>query len=288
MNKLRQYALFMIVALLAIIPLVTNATNNNKNFELSKKQLNDFFENGVIIIPGFFTKQEVAQTIDCATSLQNKATELSTTQTGKLMYNGTQIVLEEVDGKNDLLRVVWGGAAEPHLLKLARQSKLLVPVGQILGSDKADQLNNQLHYKYPNGGADLTFYQDIRNRKRFDENWRDLNGKGSFVLTIIALDSMNVEQGAIYYVPKSHKRGDLLLDKITDKEELRKVAQLDKAVPLILNPGDLVLWHPYLIHGVNHSAFKTDRKIFINGFSYPGANTKPYPGDGSAKSVDLK
>jgi len=284
----RVNCLWILISLFAISSSTMAASQINTNVALTQKQLNEFFENGLIVIPEFFNKQEVSQTLESATRLQMAAENLAKEQTGKIMYKGTQIVLEKVGDKNELLRVVWGGAAEPELLKLARQEKLLVPVGQILGSDKADQLNNQLHYKFPNGGINLTFYQDIRNRKNFDKDWKDLNGKGSFVLTVIALDPMNVENGTIYYVPKSHMRGDLMLDKIADKAALRKVAQLDKAVPLLLSPGDLVVWHPYLIHGSDPNKFSTQRRIFINGFSYPGANTKPYPGDGSAQTINLK
>lgn len=285
LNCIAKLVYFAMV-LFCLAPHISLAATENA--ALTKEQLTEFSEQGIVIIPGFFTQQELKHTTEIATRLQKAAENLAKEQTGKIMYKGTQIVIQEVDGKNELLRVVWGGAAEPQLLKLARQSKLLVPVSQILGSNKADQLNNQLHYKFPNGGADLTFYQDIRNRKMFDPDWRDVNGRGSFVLTVIALDQMNEQTGTIYYVPKSHNRGDLKLDQITNIDELKKIAQVDKAVPLNLQPGDLVIWNPYLIHGSIPNKFTTDRRIFINGFAYPGANTKPYPGDGSAKSIELR
>jgi len=264
------------------------AMSANVMADLSQQQLDQFFDEGLVVIPNFFNKQEVTQAAASADRLYKQAQILAKDQTGKVMYKGTQIVIAKVGAENEVLRIVWAGAAEPQLLKLARQSKLLVPVGQILGSDKADQLNNQLHYKFPNGGDTLTWYQDIRNRKNFDPEWRDLNAKGSFILAIIAIDPLNVEKGTIYYVPKSHTRGDLSLDQINDPVELNKIAHIDEAVPLLLNPGDLVLWHPYLIHGSDPNQFATARRIFINGFSYPGANTKPYPGEGSAQSVDLR
>lgn len=264
------------------------AISSNVIASLSQQQLDQFFNEGLVVIPNFFDTQEIKQVSDSSDRLYKQAQQLAKDQAGKLMYKGTQIVIDKVGTENEVLRIVWAGAAEPQVLKLSRQSKLLVPVGQILATDKADQLNNQLHYKFPNGGNTLTWYQDIRNRKNFDPEWKDLNDKGSFVLAIIAIDSLNVDKGTIYYVPKSHTRGDLSLDQINDPVELGKVAHIDEAVPLVLNPGDLVLWHPYLIHGSDPNQFSTPRRIFINGFSYPGANTKPYPGEGSAQSVSLR
>lgn len=67
-------------------------------------------------------------------------------------------------------------------------------------------------------------------------------------------------------------RGDLELENIHTQEELRIVANLNEAVPLTLNPGDLIIWHPYLIHGNNAEKFAVKKILFINGFAYPGAN----------------
>ncbi len=291
--------------LFAISFSILASDHTTADLTLTQKQLNDFFTNGIVIIPGFFSQQEVAQALESATRLQNEAEKLAEQHTGRIMYHGTQIVIDKVGDKNEIIRIVWAGAAEPQLLELSRQRKLLIPVSQILDSDKADQLNNQLHYKFPNGSAVTTYYQDIRARKVFDADWQDLNGKGSFVMAVIALDSLNASDGTIYYVPQSHTRGDLMLDKMQDKTEmlvfgdlardktndkskLYMVAQLDRAVPLELEPGDLVLWHPYLIHGSDPNRFTTPRRIFLNGFAYPGANSKPYPGEGSAQQINLK
>lgn len=59
-------------------------------------------------------------------------------------------------------------------------------------------------------------------------------------------------------------------------------------MPLLLKPGDVVFMHPHLIHGSDSNTSDKRRLMFINGFSYPGANHKPYPGIGSAKRISLK
>jgi ectoine hydroxylase-related dioxygenase (phytanoyl-CoA dioxygenase family) len=278
------------LAALLFIPLTLTAAVPNKENDilLTQSQLDEYNAEGLLVIKGFFTKEEVKQVSHCADRLQKEAETLSLQQTGKVMHKGTQFVIDRNGGKLQIHRIVWVGAAEPQLLKLARQPKLLAPVAQILGSDQADQLINQLHYKLPRDGVKFDWHQDVKNRRTFDPQWEDLNHKGSFVQTIIAIDPNTVENGTIYYVPKSHMRGDLFLDRITEPAELKRIAELDKAVPLVLNSGDVVFMHPYLVHGSEPNESSSPRKIFINGFSYPGANKQPYPGEGSAQRISLK
>jgi len=278
------------LAALLFIPLAVSAATPQKvnSIMLSQSQLDEYNSEGLLIIHGFFTKEEVNQVSQCADRLQKEVEVLSLKQNGKVMHKGTQFVIDRNNNKIQIHRIVWAGAAEPKLLKLARQPKLLEPVAQILESDHADQLINQLHYKLPNDGVKFGWHQDVKNRRTFDPNWEDLNHKGSFVQTIIAIDPNTAENGCMYYVPRSHVRGDLFLDKVTDPEELNRIGELDKAVPLVLNPGDIVFMHPYLVHGSEPNESTNPRRIFINGFSYPGSNKQPYPGDGSAQQISLK
>lgn len=254
---------------------------------LSQQQLDQYEAEGILVIRNFFSPAELQQVADCADRLQKEAETLSLQQSGKVMHKGTQFVIDRNNNKIQIHRIVWAGAAEPQLLKLAQQSKLLRPVAQILNSDEADQLINQLHYKIPNDGVKFAWHQDVKNRRTFDPQWEDLNKKGSFVQTIIAIDQMTADNGTIFYVPYSHKRGDLFLETITDEQELHRVAELDKAIPLLLNPGDIIFMHPYLVHGSEANESALTRRIFINGFSYPGANKQPYPGEGSAQRIAL-
>lgn len=261
--------------------------SQDKHLMLSQKQLEDYEAEGILVIRNFFSPDELQQVAQCADRLQKEAETLSLQQSGKVMHKGTQFVIDRNHDQIQIHRIVWAGAAEPQLLRLARQPKLLKPVAQILGSDQADQLINQLHYKIPKDGVKFAWHQDVKNRRTFDPLWEDLNHHGSFVQTIIAVDQMTADNGTIFYVPYSHKRGDLFLETITDDAELTRVAELDKAVPLLLNPGDIIFMHPYLVHGSEANESTSMRRIFINGFSYPGANKQPYPGEGSAERIVL-
>jgi hypothetical protein len=38
------------------------------------------------------------------------------------------------------------------------------------------------------------------------------------------------------------------------------------AIDLVLEPGDLALWSPYLVHGSGHNSSTHKRRFYINGY----------------------
>ena len=59
---------------------------------------------------------------------------------------------------------------------------------------------------------------------------------------------------------------------------------------ITLEPGDVIFMNPLLIHKSEPTS-ATDaedkRRLFINGFSSVGANSNPYPGEGSGETNNL-
>ena len=176
---------------------------------LKQQQVERFFEQGFLIIPSLFNQDELELIANKANHLKKLAYELGQNSAGKIISRGTQFVIDKIGDDIQISRIVWAGAAEPDLLNLARQDKLLSPVAQILTSNEADHLINQLHYKLPHDNVSFTWHQDIYHRLNYDSNWQDLNGVGSFVQTIIAIDPMTINNGAIFIIPKSNHAGIL-------------------------------------------------------------------------------
>ena len=114
---------------------------------LTSKQIQSFFEEGLLVCPKFFSEDEVAKVIACAERLHDEAAELVLEKKGKVMHRGTQFVIDEIKGQLTIHRIVWAASAEPALLELGRQQKMLEAVSQLLDSQEADHLINQLHYK---------------------------------------------------------------------------------------------------------------------------------------------
>lgn len=148
-----------------------------------------------------------------------------------------------------------------------RISRLLEP---FLGGD-IKQIINQVHWKKPGGRGDFAFHQDSRFRKPV-QAYRNLGD--SYVQTGLAIDPHNPVSGGLQFLPGSHLHGDLdlALDAAVmenrPQEEQLLAAGLDpsKLITLDIEPGDFVLWSPYLVHGSATNHAEHYRRFYINGY----------------------
>ena len=51
--------------------------------------------------------------------------------------------------------------------------------------------------------------------------------------------------------------------------------------------GGVLLFGPYVFHRSRPNRSRRPRRVFINGFAYPGANARVYPGRGAGRLVRL-
>jgi ectoine hydroxylase-related dioxygenase (phytanoyl-CoA dioxygenase family) len=79
-------------------------------------------------------------------------------------------------------------------------------------------------------------------------------------------------------IPHSHLRGDLDMDSSQkalgtamsdDALEAVGLSAAD-AIDLLLEPGDLALWSPYLVHGSGKNVCHHRRRLYINGYVRAG------------------
>lgn len=246
----------------------------SRNLALSDDQVEEFFDKGYVVIPNLFSTEEIEEIKASLDRLFLVAQRLRTTQT----YGGTQFV---VDGPR-VDRIVWCGAMEPNLLKFGTDPRLLVPSAQLLRSPEMDQLICQAHFKMPGDSVEFPWHQDSQHRGYGTPDWEDVNGTGSYVQTIIAIDPMKISNGTVYFQPGTGRAGHLALDQ---PENQRMHVQLDRLIPIEAEPGTAMFFGPYAIHGSEPNHSTESRRIFINGFAYPGANRRVYPGEGSGRRV---
>ena len=55
-----------------------------------------------------------------------------------------------------------------------------------------------------------------------------------------------------------------------------------------LDPGDVMFFHPLLLHFSEPNMHEPFRRVIISSCSYPGANKRPYPGQGSGERINVK
>ena len=255
----------------------------NEGFEFGKiaksnayqQYVDDFYELGYCLIPGLFNPGEVSRISELFNKLQNIAKSLHATQYVK----GTQFVVE----RQSIQRVVWSCSIEPELRKFGTDSRIAGVVAAILGSSRFDHLICQAHFKLPGDDVEFAWHQDTEHRRFGTELWKDINGKGSYVQTVTAVDAMHLDNAPIMVIPKSSHLGHLALN-VGDNRE--KYVDKAKLVPIVMEPGSVLFFGPYLIHGSMKNQSSQARRVFINGFSYPGANARKYPGNGSGYTLE--
>ncbi len=272
--------------------------SNEIDYRFSKSQMDNYNVDGYLVVKNHYNISAIREIADIANELKNIGFNLaentqdyqihilSDTHTD-VIYEGTQIVIQRLGSSTSIARVVWAGASRPKLLEYGGDPKLTIPVAQILENTRADHLINQINYKLPGDKVKFGVHQDMQNRRFFDPEWNDINGKGSYVVAITAIDKVTIENGPLYVVPGSHTKGELDFPRLCDISQLPANINISGAVPLLMEPGDTVYMNPYVIHYSLENESPYERKVFINGFAYPGANHKQYPGIGSGKRVSL-
>ncbi|ANM29403.1 hypothetical protein ABI59_07085 [Acidobacteria bacterium Mor1] len=258
---------------------------------LSPAQVDQFYRVGFVTLRRVFGPNELGPIRRAFDRLRGDAerlaldTEHSPAEAGApamVMHRGSQFVMDAAPHR--IRRVVWCGASEPVLALIGADPRLLGPVSQLLGSRKMDHLINQAHFKSPGDGVAFPWHQDSTHRRYGTPQWRDLNGRGSYVQTVIAVDEVTRDNGPLSFIPGSCTRGHLDLP---GDGSLPPEYDPATAVRPELQPGDVVLFGPYTIHGSEPNESTRPRRALINGYAYPGANSRTYPGEGSGRSLSV-
>lgn len=240
---------------------------------LNPQDKQKFFDEGFLLLKNVFSLEEIQSCLRSFDRLYQVAIDQDETAT----LGGTQFVVED----HKVQRIVGVGSTEPSLLMMSEDPRILNPVSCLLESEEMDQLINQVHFKMPGDGVDFCWHQDSVHRRYGSELWEDLNGKGSYVQTVLAIDPLTPKNGTLKFVKGSCRQGhiDGPLDNFIDPLNI---------IECEMSPGDLVLFGPYTIHGSERNLSDKPRRVLINGYAYPGANKRDYPGLGLGRRLGLK
>lgn len=251
---------------------------------LSREQVQAFFTRGYVVQKDVFAPEEIAIMREAFDRLERAACLLGRTQ----IFRGSQFVVERVgegdDSRVRIDRIVWCGAAEPVLSEFGGDPRLLAIAAQLLGSRTMSQLINQAHFKLPGDGVFFPWHQDSTHRRYGTSEWRDLNGRGSYVQTVVALDDVTPDNGPLELIPGSCLLGHLAL---SPEGSLPPGIEASSAIAATMRAGSVLCFGPYTIHRSLPNRSSTPRRVLINGFAYPGANARMYPGEGAGRVVRI-
>ena len=234
--------------------------------------LANYRRDGYAIVRGFFDAAEIREIAAALDQLYAEGVSHGrSVRHGNLFYNVTQTR----EAGEPLVRMVqWPSYHQPVLNRVRldlRFARLLEP---LIGRD-LKQIINQAHWKAPGSLGDFAWHQDSKSR-RPSSAYRNL--ASSYVQTGLAIDPHTPESGCMRFIPRSHLRGELHMDcsrhslgVAMTKSALEQAGLRESdAIDLLLEPGDLALWSPYLVHGsgTNRSAHR--RRFYINGYVRAG------------------
>ncbi|UZK65946.1 phytanoyl-CoA dioxygenase family protein [Sphingomonas sp. M1-B02] len=222
---------------------------------------------GYAILPRFFGPDEVAAIAAAMDQIHAEGVAHGRSfRHGNLFYN-----VAPVDDGEPLVRMVqWPSYHQPVLDAVRRDPRFAAMLAPLIGGD-LKQIINQLHWKAPGSLGDFAWHQDSRFRKP-DAHYRNLGT--SYVQTGLAIDPHNPGSGGMRFVPGSHLQGTVDLDTSTevlgsslaDDALIAAGFSPDDVVELVLEPGDLAIWSPYLVHGSGANRSEHQRRFYINGY----------------------
>jgi hypothetical protein len=226
--------------------------------------VDEYWENGFVRIPAVFPRSEVAELARCFDEILTLGSGL--TEVTKRGLAEFRVV--PIHGKPTLKFAKWAASLHEGLNRFRTSPRLLEIVMTLLGPDLV-QITNQMHYKNPGDGVSFQMHQDCTFRKP-DAAYRDL--ARNFLQSAIAVDPSTIENGCLQFVPTSHKEGRALLEggyEGWDANESNRavLARLPAAVNGLMDPGDVILWSPYTIHGSQPNRSPIPRRVYINGFA---------------------
>ena len=226
-----------------------------------------FLTDGYAIVRNVFSPSEIAGIAAAADQIHAEGVAHGRSfRHGNLFYN-----VAPGAGGDPLVRMAqWPSYHQPVLNAVRLDTRVARLLEPLIGGD-LKQIINQLHWKAKGALGDFAWHQDSRSRRPVSA-YRNL--ASAYVQTGLAIDPHTSQSGGLRFIPGSHARGDLGMDCSSKAlgtplmdEALEAVGLSAKdAVDLVLRPGDLALWSPYLVHGSGANRSGRQRRFYINGY----------------------
>ena len=235
--------------------------------EIREDHVAAFLTDGYAVIRGLFSPNELAQIARAADQVYAEGVGHGRSfRHGNLFYNVAALPDEE-----PVVRMVQWPSYHQSALNAVRLDTRIAALLEPLIGRNLKQIINQVHWKAPGSLGDFAWHQDSRSRRPASA-FRNL--ATSYVQTGLAIDPHEPASGGMRFIPGSHLAGDLGMDcskkalgtPLHDKALAAVGLSSDDAIDLVLQPGDLALWSPYLVHGSGQNRSDHKRRFYINGY----------------------
>lgn len=208
----------------------------------------DFDRDGYVIARQLVDLRTVAGLRRAAEALAAAGRDLeSDTAVGRVHYkvqSASGRTGEPAVSPGALRKIVFGSAAEPAIARLRTDPRILAAL-ESAGLRAPRCIVDQVNMKLPRVGTGFPWHQDAHFVSR---QQRGIIATAGGMNLVLALDRADAGNGGLAVLAGTHRQG--LLDFEYDTSTTNAgVFDESRRVDLVLEPGDAVLFHPYLAHG---------------------------------------
>lgn len=164
--------------------------------------------------------------------------------------------------------IFFPALANDYLNKIRTDDRLVEIVKFFAGND-VKQINNQIYFRESGDHDQFAWHQDIIFR---ESNNFNSNIECDYFQTIIAVDDITLENGAVEFIEGSHKT--MNIPKPSNLRIFERNGLSGKKY--IAKKGDVMIWSVMIVHGSEPNYSNNDRMTYMNGFCKATA-TSAYP-----------
>jgi ectoine hydroxylase-related dioxygenase (phytanoyl-CoA dioxygenase family) len=215
-------------------------------------------KNGIVVIPNVFTPKECDEIKIQAYKVKDE--EITSSgyphKPSEIAYNKRSLIF-------------FPALCNPYLNKIRIDDRMSSLVKQFIGDD-VRQINNQVYFRESGDNDQFAWHQDIMFREPHIFN-EDV--ESDYFQTIIAVDDITEENGAIEFIEGSH-----ITSTIAAPSNLRIFERGNlKGKKYTATRGSVLIWSVLTIHGSEPNKSNNDRMTYMNGFCRgKAANKYPY------------
>lgn len=160
---------------------------------------------------------------------------------------------------------------EAEVFDVCTHPSIVRRMAQLLGSNHFSFFKSRFVVKMPRDPSEVAWHQDVGNKNGgFAPDGRPV----PTIAAWMALDAVDQENGGLELIPGSHKRliGDYnkqIKSELVENGVLTR-SDLARAVPMILKPGEFIIFHAWLLHGSGPNDSDRRRAALNVRFAPPG------------------
>jgi len=218
----------------------------------------DYQEKGVAIIPNVFSEEECIELKAQAYSIEDS----------EIVESGyPHVPSEQAYNKKSL--IFFPALANEYLNSIRIDDRMQSIVKDFIGND-VRQINNQIYFREAGDRDQFAWHRDTIFR---ESNIFTADVKTDYLQTIVVVDDITEENGAVEFIEGSHEWPDFRAPsnlRYFERGEL-------KGTKYTAKKGSVMIWSVLIVHGSESNFSNADRMTYMNGFCRTrAANAYPH------------